>query len=84
MEQLSRKNPNLFGGSDFFFYLCPQRLTQIGEDAYRYWRDYEEMLTLSRNPLFPVKKNLNGNVTGALGCWFGYGATQYQVVIEEK
>ncbi len=58
--------------------------TQIGEDAYRYWRDYEEMLTLSRNPLFPVKKNLNGNVTGALGCWFGYGATQYQVVIEEK
>jgi hypothetical protein len=42
------------------------------------------MLTLSRNPLFPVKKNLNGNVTGALGCWFGYGATQYQVVIEEK
>ncbi|MBQ7471884.1 MAG: DUF4249 domain-containing protein [Prevotella sp.] len=59
------------------------KLTRVDSVAYDYWRSYEEMLSLSRNPLFPSKYNLRGNVRGALGGWFGYGATQYRVVIGE-
>ena len=37
------------------------------------------MTILSRNPLFPVAKNLQSNMTGALGYWFGYGSSFYYV-----
>ena len=58
------------------------KLAHIGDDAYRYWRAFEDMADLSRNPLFPVTNNLEGNVKGGLGYWFGYGATYYRVTIK--
>ncbi len=57
------------------------RLVRMNEDAYRFWREYEDMLSLSRNPLFPVVNNMHGNVDGALGYWFGYGAAYYPLLI---
>lgn len=50
------------------------KLASITEEAYRFWRDFEDMTTLSRNPLFPVTNNLHSNIDGGLGYWFGYGA----------
>lgn len=58
------------------------KLARIDDTAYRYWRAFEDMADLSRNPLFPVTTNLNGNVKGGLGFWFGYGATYYHVTIK--
>lgn len=51
------------------------KLASITEEAYRFWRDFEDMTTLSRNPLFPVTNNLHSNIDGGLGYWFGYGAS---------
>lgn len=59
------------------------KFSAINDDAYTFWRDFEDMANLSRNPLFPVTKNLHSNMTGALGYWFGYGSTFYVVSINE-
>lgn len=59
------------------------KFSAINDDAYEFWRDFEDMADLSRNPLFPVTKNLHSNVSGALGYWFGYGSTFYSVRIRD-
>ncbi|MDO4161091.1 MAG: DUF4249 family protein [Prevotellaceae bacterium] len=58
------------------------KFAQIDSMAYSFWRDFEDMTTLSRNPLFPVTNNLNSNIKGGLGYWFGYGSSFYSVIIE--
>ncbi len=55
------------------------KFAAIDSAAFRFWRDFEDMTILSRNPLFPVAKNLQSNMTGALGYWFGYGSSFYYV-----
>lgn len=57
------------------------KFSAINDEAYEFWRDFEDMADLSRNPLFPVTKNLHSNISGALGYWFGYGSTFYVVQI---
>ncbi|NPD92626.1 DUF4249 family protein [Xylanibacter muris] len=57
------------------------KIASLDNQSYRFWRDFEDMLSLSRNPLFPISKNLHSNVDGALGYWFGYGARYYKVVL---
>jgi hypothetical protein len=79
---ISRGRTNLV--KDFSpFFSCGDtvlvKFSAIDSTAYRYWRDFEDMIVLSRNPLFPVTKNLHTNMKGALGYWFGYGSTFYQV-----
>lgn len=53
----------------------------LDSTAYAYWRKFEDMTDLARNPFFPVSTNLPSNVSGALGYWFGYGSTLYVVDI---
>lgn len=53
----------------------------MDEDAYAYWCGFEEILTLSRNPMFPVTRSLRSNVEGGLGLWAGYGASFYTIDI---
>jgi len=55
------------------------KFSAMDDDTYEFWRNFEDMADLSRNPLFPVTKNLHSNVSGALGYWFGYGSTFYLV-----
>lgn len=55
----------------------------LDSTAYTYWRKFEDMADLSRNPLFPVATDLLSNVNGALGYWFGYGSSVYVVSIPE-
>lgn len=59
------------------------KFSAIDSVAFRFWRDFEDMITLSRNPLFPMIKNLQGNVKGGLGYWFGYGSTFYSVRLKD-
>lgn len=49
------------------------KLASITEEAYRFWRDFEDMTTLSRNPLFPVTNNLHSNIDGALAIGLATG-----------
>ena len=48
-----------------------------------YWRQFEEMSILSRNPYFPATESLYSNIDGGLGYWFGYGAKEYMLVMPE-
>ncbi len=59
------------------------KFSAIDSVAFRFWRGFEDMTVLSRNPLFPVTNNLQGNVKGALGYWFGYGSSFYSVWLSD-
>lgn len=53
----------------------------VDEASYNYWKSYDDIASLARNPFFPVSENASGNVHGALGFWAGYGARFYEVEI---
>lgn len=57
------------------------RFCTLDKAAWRYWSDFEEIQSLSRNPFFPVSTRIHSNVRGGLGYWAGYGATYYTVSI---
>lgn len=59
------------------------KFCHMEKDAYLYWNEYEKALISSRNPLFSIRKNLPSNITGGVGCWFGYGTTYYDIEINE-
>lgn len=58
------------------------KIAQIDSAGYDFWKSYEEVATLSRNPLFPSTSSLHSNVRGALGYWLGYGSSKYTVEIK--
>lgn len=51
------------------------KFATIDSEAYRFWNDYENYISLSRNPMFPLTQNLYSNISGGMGCWYGCGAT---------
>lgn len=57
------------------------KIAQIDSVGYDFWKSYEEVATLSRNPLFPSTSSLRSNVRGALGYWLGYGSSKYTVIM---
>ncbi|MGN1263454.1 MAG: DUF4249 domain-containing protein [Prevotella sp.] len=58
------------------------KVARTDREAYNFWRSFEDITSLSRNPLFPITNNLPSNVSGALGFWFGYGTDTRIIVIE--
>lgn len=58
------------------------KLSAINEEQYDYWHMFENMASLSRNPLFPTSINLPSNVPGCIGYWFGYASVSYVVPIK--
>ncbi len=59
------------------------KIARLDETAYKYWRQYEDMILLSDNPLFPTTNNLEGNISSpGLGFWFGYGSSFHKAIIE--
>ena len=54
----------------------------VDAQGYAYWKSYDDLTALARNPFFPVSENAATNMHGALGFWGGYGATFYEVTIE--
>jgi len=58
------------------------RFAQIDSISYEYWRSFEDMLSLSRNSLFPTTKNMPGSLPDALGYWQGLGSKYSRVIVE--
>ena len=55
------------------------RFCTLGQDAFQYWTDFDDVASLSRNPFFPVTKKIRSNIKGGLGYWAGYGSSYYVV-----
>ena len=77
-----------FGTSDNNTYFSPGdavsvRFCTLDESSYQYWRDFEDVASLSLNPFFPVTKKIRSNIKGGLGYWAGYGSKYYSVKIPE-
>ena len=59
------------------------RLSNMEDALFDYWRDYEAVTSLSKNPILPVSMKIRSNVDGALGYWAGYGSSWYKVDFNE-
>ena len=59
------------------------KIAHIDEQAYLFWKDYENSTNFSRNPLFPFSQNNRSNIVGGVGCWYGCGAIKIPVIIGE-
>ncbi len=60
------------------------KLSALSEEQYLFWRSFEDMISLSRNPLFPATDNMPSNVSTGMGCWFGYTSSHYLVPIRSR
>lgn len=58
------------------------KVCRMDRTGYEFWRDFEDMTSLSRNPFFPVTDNIRSNITGGLGYWLGYGISVKGIVVE--
>lgn len=56
--------------------------SQITEEGFRFWSQYENEVINSGNPVFPNTTNLPGNIDGGLGIWMGYGTAVYHVEVK--
>lgn len=57
--------------------------SQIPEQGFRFWSQYENEIINSGNPVFPNTTNLTGNIEGGLGIWLGYGIATYHVEVKD-
>lgn len=53
------------------------KIAQIDKEAYDFWDDYKNILELGQNPFFRYTNSIRSNISGGLGYWIGYGATEY-------
>ena len=60
------------------------RFAQIDSTAYAFWRSFEDMLSLSRTPLFPSTVNIPKALPNAYGFWQGWNATYLSVKIPKS
>lgn len=57
------------------------KYAQTDSLAYSFWNNYMNLVDIGRNPYFKYNNNPCSNVNGALGYWFGYGSTEYRLVV---
>lgn len=57
------------------------KLCTMDSVTYAFWKDYDDLVSLSKNPLFPVTLNPASNMEGALGYWAGYGSSTVRVIV---
>ena len=60
------------------------RLSTMDEAAFNYWVDYDDIISLSNNPFFPVSKKIRSNISSGMGYWAGYGSSYYKVSIPDS
>lgn len=58
------------------------RCCSIEDAMYDFWKSFDDVTSLARNPIFPVTTNVVPNLQGAYGYWAGYGAREYTVEIK--
>lgn len=59
------------------------KFTTVDDAAYHCWDQFCQSIHFSRSPFFPSTFNIPGNVEGAFGTWFGYGARYYYIAIAD-
>lgn len=60
------------------------KFTQIPRDGFLFWSDYENEVTNGKNPIFPSMINLQGNISGGMGIWCGYGQETRTICIPDS
>ena len=50
------------------------------EAVHSYWESFQNSMSFTRLPLFPVRSNIKSNIEGGYGLWAGYGASFYEIV----
>ncbi|MBE6217549.1 MAG: DUF4249 family protein [Bacteroidales bacterium] len=60
------------------------RFCTLDKESWTYWNDFEEIQSLSSNPLFPISTSIRSNIKGGLGYWAGYGSTYYKVSVPDS
>lgn len=60
------------------------KFSQMNEEAYNFWKVYDELQSFSGVLFFPVTSSLPSNIKGGIGYWFGYGSTTYHLNINSK
>ncbi len=55
------------------------KLCKIGELEYAFWKDYFNQILGTANPVYPVTSNLQSNINGGLGIWYGCGSSNYRI-----
>ena len=55
------------------------KFSAMNKEGYEYWEDFDDVASLSVNPLFPVTKKIRSNIKGGLGYWIGYGSSYYYI-----
>lgn len=53
------------------------KFAQVDSAAYTFWDKYKNIVELGQNPFFRYSSTLPTNITGGIGYWFGYGASEY-------
>ena len=53
------------------------KFAQIDSVAYSFWDNYKNLVELGQNAFFRYSSSLPTNITGGVGYWFGYGASEY-------
>ncbi len=55
------------------------KLCKIGKTEYTFWKDYFNQILGTANPVYPVTSNLQSNINGGLGIWYGCGSKNYRI-----
>lgn len=58
------------------------RYSIMNQSIFDLWQDYEERLDLSRNPLFPMRTNLQSLGSHCIGYWAGYACSYDSIMIK--
>lgn len=60
------------------------KFAKVDKTTYDIHKAYNEMLSLSLNPIFSSDISMPTNIQGGLGYWCGYAVTRYGVVIADS
>lgn len=60
------------------------KFAKIDATTYSIHKAYNEMTSLTNNPIFSSDISMPTNIQGGLGYWCGYGVTKYNVVIADS
>ena len=60
------------------------KFAKIDDATYNIHKAYNEMVTLSSNPIFASDISMPTNIQGGLGFWCGYAVTKYNIVIADS
>jgi len=58
------------------------KLEKITAESYRFWSNFNQNSLLALLPITISAPGCEGNIEGALGCWDGYGVTEYVLCVD--